>query len=245
MGQGCAVVTGGSRGIGRAVALRLAADQLDVAFCSRSRDDAAEETLRLVEKAGGRAFHLPCDVTDPASVKQFLAEAERQLGQAQVLVNSAGILRDKPLALMSPDDWATVVDTNLNGVFNVCRAVVRGMIIRRGGAIVNVSSVAGVTGNIGQTNYSASKAGLIGFSRALAKEVASYGIRVNVVAPGFIDTDMTATMTEAARRATLSKIPLGRFGTAEAVAELIRFLAADQASYITGQVMRIDGGLVL
>jgi 3-oxoacyl-[acyl-carrier protein] reductase len=241
----CAVVTGGSRGIGRAVAVRLAADGFDVAFCSRSESTAAAETARLVEANGARALHAPCDVADYEEVRGFVKAAQEELGPAHIVVNSAGVLADRPLALMSPGDWSTVIDTNLTGAFNVSRAAVRGMIGRRAGALVNLSSVAGVYGNVGQANYAASKAGIIGLSKALAKEVAPYGVRVNVVAPGFIDTDMVAGMSEPARDAALKKIPLGRFGSAESVAELVAFLASDRAGYITGQVVQIDGGIAL
>lgn len=241
----CALVTGGSRGIGRAVAVRLAAEGFDIAFCSRTESQAAEDTLRAVEEHGARGFHAVCDVADHEEVRGFVKAAEEALGPAYALVNSAGVVRDRPLALMSPGDWSTVIDTNLTGVFNACRATVRGMITRRAGAVVNLSSVAGVYGNAGQTNYAASKAGIIGFGKAFAKEVAGYGVRVNTVAPGFIDTDMVAGMPDAAREAALKKVPLGRFGTPGAVAAMVAFLVSDQADYITGQVIQIDGGIAL
>jgi 3-oxoacyl-[acyl-carrier protein] reductase len=241
----CALITGGSRGIGRAVAVRLARAGHDIGFCSRSADEAALETARLVAEEGGRTHHSVCDVTDPEAVRRFVAESEEKLGPPAAVVNSAGVLRDRPMALMSSEDWHTVVDTSLTGAFNVSRTVLRGMLARRGGALVSVSSVIGVYGNPGQTNYAAAKAGLNGLTRALAKEVAPYGVRVNAVAPGFIDTDMLGSMSDKARRAALAKVAMGRFGSAEAVAELVAFLLSDAAGYITGQVVRIDGGLSL
>ncbi len=240
-----AVVSGGSRGIGRAVAVRLAADGFDVAFCARTDSDAARETVRLVREQGARAFFAPCDVADHEEVRAFVKAAEGELGPTFALVGSAGVLRDRPLALMSPEDWGTVIDTNLTGIFNLSRAVVRGMIGRRTGAVVHLSSVAGVYGNVGQANYAAAKAGIIGLSKSLAREVASYGIRVNVVAPGFIDTDMVAGMPDAARQSALGKIPLGHFGTAESVADLVSFLVSERAGYITGQAIQVDGGITL
>lgn len=241
----CAVVTGGSRGIGRAVTVRLAEEGYDVAFCYRAAGDAAKETVRLVEAAGGRCYADVCDVVDPDAVAAFLRRAEAELGPVRVLVNSAGIIRDKPMVLMSHADWTSVLDTNLNGTFNFCRSALLGMMKRRRGVIVNMSSVSGVYGHAGQTNYSAAKAGINGMSRALAKEVAGHGIRVNAVAPGFIETDMTATLTDKTRQQALELIPLRRFGSVEAVAELTAFLVSDRADYITGQVIQVDGGIAL
>ncbi|RFU83717.1 SDR family NAD(P)-dependent oxidoreductase [Streptomyces triticagri] len=240
-----ALVTGGSRGIGRAVAVRLARAGYDVGFCSRSAGEESLETARLIGEAGARAHHVVCDVTDTEAVRTFVDETEEKLGPAYAVVNSAGVLRDRPLALMAADDWRAVVGTSLDGTFNVSRAVVRGLITRRTGALVNVSSVIGVYGNAGQTNYAAAKGGLNGLTRALAKEVAPYGVRVNAVAPGFIETEMLDGMTAKAREAALGRIAMGRFGSAESVAELVSFLVSDAADYITGQVVQVDGGIAL
>ncbi|MGW7052785.1 3-oxoacyl-[acyl-carrier-protein] reductase [Streptomyces sp. NPDC054887] len=240
-----ALVTGGSRGIGRAVATRLARDGFDVAICYRSDDTAAEQVEKEIRAAGRRALIRRVDVADRVGVRSFVADVEANLGPVSAVVTSAGITRDRPLALMSDDEWDSVLSTNLDGTYNLLRSVVRSMIRRRTGTVVTLSSVAGVVGNAGQTNYSASKAGIIGLTQALAKEFGRYGVRANAVAPGFIDTEMVAAVPEAVAKDALARIPMGCFGTPEQVASLVSFLASPQAEYITGQVVRIDGGMAL
>jgi 3-oxoacyl-[acyl-carrier protein] reductase len=240
-----ALVSGGSRGIGRACAWRLARDGHRVAICYQSNDRAAKELESQAADAGLEIIARKADVTDSVAVRALVSEVEELLGPIEVAVTAAGITRDRPLVMMADAEWSDVVRTNLDGVFHLCRAVVFSMMKARRGSIVNLSSVAGVYGNPGQTNYSASKAGIIGFTRSLAKEVGRYGIRANVVAPGFIDTDMTTGLTDAARAKMLKSIPLGRMGQADEVAELVSYLAGDRAGYVTGSVLQIDGGITV
>ncbi|MGN6372207.1 MAG: 3-oxoacyl-[acyl-carrier-protein] reductase [Solirubrobacteraceae bacterium] len=240
-----ALVTGGSRGIGRAVVERLAADGHDVSFCYRTSEESARSLVDELAANGGRAIAHAVDVADAAAVREMAARTSEELGPIEVVVTCAGIIRDQPLALMTDDEWHSVVSTNLSGTYNVCRAVVFEMMKRNAGSIINMSSVAGVQGNPTQANYSASKAGIIGFTRALAKEVARYGIRVNAVAPGFIETDMTAGLSHKARQQALERIPMRRVGQPHEVAELVGFLASERSAYITGAVLHVDGGITL
>lgn len=241
-----ALVTGGSRGIGRAVAVQLAKDGYDVAICYRSAAAEASEVEAQIVGEGRRALACPCDVSDFDAVTELVGSLEdRMEGDLTVVVNNAGIIRDKPLVMMEQSMWQDVISTNLSSVFNVCRSAVFGLIKKRDGCIVNMSSVAGVHGNPTQANYSAAKAGILGFSKSLAKEVGPYGIRVNVVAPGFISTDMTAHLDEKRMERVLGNIPLRRMGEPQDVADMVSFLASDRARYITGQVFQVDGGIVL
>lgn len=240
-----AIVTGGSRGIGRAVVHRLAADGYDVSFAYLANEDAAEEVRDEAAKHGGRVLHHRVDVRSLDDVKKFFAASEEALGPVDAVVTSAGIVRDNPMVMMKPSDWREVCDVNLDGTYHACRAAIFSMMKRRTGCIVTLSSVVGLRGNATQANYAATKAGIIGLARSLAKELGSFGIRVNAVAPGMIDTDMTAALPSRVRDRALAQIPLGRMGTADEVSDLVSFLVSDRARYITGQVIGVDGGIVI
>lgn len=240
-----ALVTGASRGIGRAIALCLAAEGARVAINYAGNVKAAEEVKASVEAAGGTAILCQADIADSAAVEAMIADVVKEFGAIDILVNNAGITRDTLLMRMKDEDFAKVLDTNLKGVFYCTKAVAKLMMKKRSGRIVNMASVVGLVGNAGQTNYAAAKAGVIGFSKSAAKELASRGITVNVVAPGFIGTDMTAGLPESVKEKMLTDIPLGRMGEPEDVANAVLFLASDQASYITGQVVNVDGGMVM
>lgn len=240
-----ALVTGASRGIGRAIALRLAAEGARVAINYAGNVKAAEEVKAAIEAAGGTAILCRADVADSAAVEAMVADVAKEFGAIDILVNNAGITRDSLLMRMKDEDFAKVLDTNLKGVFYCTKAVAKLMMKKRAGRIINMASVVGLVGNAGQTNYAAAKAGVIGFSKSAAKELASRGITVNAVAPGFIGTDMTADLPESVKEKALSDIPLGRAGQTEDVANAVLFLASDQASYITGQVVHVDGGMVM
>ena len=236
-----AFVTGSTRGIGHAVAVALHAAGAKVAIVGRDLARAQATAGALGERAAGVA----CDVADGAQVEAAIAAAEAALGPIDVLVNNAGLTRDNILLRLSEADWDTVLDANLKGAFHTTRAVIKGMMKRRSGRIVNITSIVGLTGNKGQANYAASKAGLIGFTKSVAKEYASRGVLVNAIAPGFIETDMTAALPEDGRKALLEGIALGRLGRPEDVAGAVVFLASDLAAYVTGQVLVVDGGMVI
>ena len=236
-------ITGASRGIGRAITLRLSEAGFIIVASARSSN--ADAVVDKINAEGGKAVALSLDVTDAVSIPNIAKEAVEQFGRIDVLVNNAGIVRDQLLIRMKAEDWDAVLATNLTSVYGCCQSVLRTMMKQRSGRIINISSVVGQSGNSGQTNYSASKAGLIGFSKSLAREVASRGITVNVVAPGMIVTDMTAGIEGRAREVLLERIPMARLGLPDEVASVVCFLASHDASYITGQVVAVNGGLYM
>ncbi|MEE0418272.1 MAG: 3-oxoacyl-[acyl-carrier-protein] reductase [Clostridia bacterium] len=240
-----AIVTGGSRGIGRAVAVRLAKDGMNLVINYRGNSAAAEETERMCRELGAEVLLVQGDVSRAEDCEKLAAQAKEAFGRVDVLVNNAGITRDGLLARMTEEDFRAVLDVNLVGPWNMMKAVNRIMMKQRYGRIVNLSSVTGLMGNMGQTNYAAAKAGILGMTKSYAREVASRGITVNAVAPGFIDTDMTEAMPEGAKDKIITGIPMGRTGKPEDVAEAVAFLASEQAGYITGEVLRVDGGMAM
>ena len=240
-----AVVTGGSRGIGRAIVLRLAAQGADVAFSFRGNAAAAEETAIAVRALGRQALPVQGDVSDPAAADALIKAALEAFGKVDILVNNAGITRDDLIMRMSIEAWQDVINTNLSGAFYAIKAVTRPMLKAKGGRIINITSVSGQAGQTGQANYSAAKAGLIGLTKATARELASRGITCNAVAPGFVLTELTQDLAQPLQDEITSRTPLGRFGTPEEIANAVAFLASDDAAYITGQVLAVDGGLVM
>lgn len=240
-----AIVTGGSRGIGRAICLELAARGMNIVFSYAGNEQAAAQTLADIEGMGACGRAVRADVSSPEAAATLVSCTREEFGGVDVLVNNAGITRDKIAMRMGDEDFDEVIATNLRGAFLLSREVLRPMMRARRGRIINLSSVVALRGNAGQVNYAASKAGLIGMTKSLAREVAGRGITVNAVAPGYIETDMTAVMPEAAREAMTSGIPAGRAGTPEDVAKAVAFLASDDAAYITGEVLRVDGGMAI
>ena len=240
-----AFVTGASRGIGRAIALRLAADGAKVALNFASNSAKAEAVKAEIESTGAEALLVQGDVSDFQTVTELIKRVVDEWGRIDILINNAGITRDNLLLKMSEEDFDKVISTNLKGVFNCTKSVTKLMMKQRTGRIVNMSSVVGLKGNISQANYAAAKAGIIGFTKSAARELASRGVTVNAVAPGFINTDMTAALSEKVKEVMLQEIPAGRMGTPEDVANAVAFLVSDQAAYITGQVLSVDGGMVM
>ena len=240
-----AVVTGSSRGIGRAIALRLAAGGAKVVVNYRGNEAAAAEVVDQIQASGGEALAVQADVSDPAQAEALIDAAKKAYGRIDILVNNAGTTRDTLIMRMSEEDWDVVIDTNLKGTFNCIKAVSRSMMRQKYGRIVNITSVAGLAGNAGQANYAAAKAGLVGLTKTVAKELGSRGITCNAVAPGFVPTDLTASLPQNLVEKAIELTPLGRMGMPEDMAAAVAFLASDDASYITGQVLAVDGGLAM
>lgn len=240
-----AVVTGASRGIGRAIALELAARKATVIINYNGSGERAEQVKQEITEQGGKAEAFQCNVADFKQCVDFIGKVIKDFGRIDILVNNAGVTRDGLLMRMSEEDFDQVIQVNLKGTFHTIRAASRQMLKQKSGRIINMSSVVGICGNAGQVNYAASKAGVIGVTKSAAKELASRGITVNAVAPGFIDTEMTAVLSEAVKEASIKQIPLGRFGKPEDIAKTVAFLASEEAGYITGQVIQVDGGMAI
>lgn len=239
------LVTGASRGIGKAIALEMANKGAKVAVNFKGSEDKAQEVVEAIIQSGGKAIAVKADVASTEEVNQMVKLIEKELGSVTILVNNAGITRDNLLMRMKEEDWDAVLETNLKGVFNCTKVVIRSMMKQKRGKIINIASVVGLVGNIGQSNYAAAKSGIIGFTKAMALELSSRGIQVNAVAPGFIETDMTDKLTDEIKEQILARIPLQRLGKAEEVAGVVSFLASPQADYITGQIICVDGGMVM
>jgi 3-oxoacyl-[acyl-carrier protein] reductase len=237
-----ALITGGARGIGKAIAMRLAQESYKVAVCDIASE--CDDVVQLIKDNGGQALGLSCDITDPLMVKEMIAQIRDTFGRLDILVNNAGIAQDNLLLRISDEEWLQTIKTNLTGTFYCTRAAIRPMLKQKKGRIINISSVVGLRGNAGQSHYAASKAGIIGFTKAIAREYGSRGITANAVAPGYIQTDMTADLPEEYWKDILNSIPLKRPGTAEDIAGVVAFLASPDAAYITGQVIAVDGGLI-
>lgn len=243
MNKKIALVTGGSKGIGKSIAIKLAEDGYDIAFTYSSDENAANDTLEELKKLGSNSLSIKKDMSIEEDVKEAIKEIEEKLGTVDVLVNNAGITRDGLLMKMKAEDFDRVIEVNLRSVFLTTREIIRPMIKKKYGKIINISSVVGIMGNAGQANYAASKAGVIGFTKSIAKEFASRGVRANAIAPGFVETDMTKVLKEDVKEEMLKNIPLGYFAKPEDVANLVSFLASEKSDYITGQVIQIDGGM--
>lgn len=240
-----ALVTGGSRGIGKAIALKLSSNGVNVAISYINNKEKAKEVVDEIEKNGVKGIALKADISKDEDVLNMVKVIETELGVIDILVNNAGITRDNLIIRMKPDEWDDVIGTNLKGTYLCTKSVVRGMMKKRYGKIINIASVVGITGNLGQGNYSASKAGVIGFTKSMARELASRGINVNAVAPGFIETDMTEILEEDIKNSLVKSIPMGRIGKPEDIANIVIFLASEISDYITGQVINVDGGMVI
>lgn len=240
-----ALVTGAARGIGRAIALALAADGATVVVNYNGSAERAEQVVEEIRALGADAVSYQCNVADNAAVDAMIKEVIKTYGRLDILVNNAGITRDNLIMKMSEEDFDAVINANLKGCFNTIKAVSRQMLKQRAGRIINISSVSGILGNAGQANYAASKAGIIGLTKTMARELASRGITVNAIAPGFVDTDMTQALSDSVKEAATAQIPLGRFGRPEDIANMAAYLASEKASYITGQIISVDGGMAI